>query len=426
LSVTGVVGQDPWTAWNEYQPQPENLLRQWREEADAALNETALVLLEPAEGGALAPGVYYLELNAPELPREDYGPPSRHVLVVSKAQLTLKLAQREALVWATDLQTGEPLSNVTIGPFEPNVSTDSDGVARFSFSEPVEVWQVRYAMSGSADPYSDDFAVTLSEWAEGINPWDFNVDTRYQIEPYSVYFYTDRPIYRPGQPVYFKGIVRMDDDARYTLPQELRELTIEVRDDQGKLVYDEKLPISEMGTLDSQFTLDEQASLGYYYLSTVVRDAEGREFNYGVSFRVAEYRRPEFQVTVSTDRDQYLHGDTVDVVVQSNYFFGGPVADASVTWSLLTSDYAFTWSGPARYDWIDSDIYRAGYQQVYYGGFGELIADGEGTTDAQGRFVFSVPADIADRMASQSFTIEATVADVNDQVVSGRASAIIH
>lgn len=428
LRMTGIRGENRWEFWRQYLPRSENLIRQWTEAADAELNETALAQLRPAgaDGGALPPGIYYLELSAPELRREDYGPPSRHVLVVSKTQLTLKVAQREALVWATDLQSGEPVPGLPIEPFEPKANTDADGLARFEFSQPIEVWQESYAMSGSAEPYSDDFAITLNEWSEGISPWDFNIDARYQVEPYQIYFYTDRPIYRPGQPVYFKGIVRIDDDARYSLPIDLQELTIEVRDDQGKLVYDEVLPISDMGTLDGQFTLDEAASLGSYYLSTTVKDRDAREYGYGVSFRVAEYRKPEFQVTVTTDRDQYLHGDSIDVLAQAEYFFGGAVAGAEVQWSLLTSDYAFRWSGPGRYDWTDNSTYRAGYGDVFYGGFGELIADGQGITDAQGRFIFSIPADIADRTGSQSFTIEATVTDLNDQVVSGRTSVIIH
>jgi uncharacterized protein YfaS (alpha-2-macroglobulin family) len=434
LRVTGAIGGDQWQAWREYQPRPEDLIRHWTEKADAELNETALVRLKPAgpEGGALTPGIYYLELSAPELQREDYGPPSRHVLVVSKTQLTLKIAQREALVWATDLKTGEPLPNLAITldgqqPLEAQLSayTGADGIARFQFADPVEVWAERYVLSGS-EPYGDDFGISLSEWAEGISPWDFNIDSRFQVEPYSIYFYTDRPIYRPGQPVYFKGIVRLDDDARYELPGDLRELSVEIRDDEGKLVYEDVLPISDMGTLDGQFTLDDEARLGFYYLSTTVEDDAGREYGYGVSFRVAEYRKPEFQVEVTTDRDQYLSGDTIDVMVKASYFFGGPAANARVQWSLLTSDYAFRWSGPGPYDWTDSSTYQAGYGDVYYPGFGELVADGEGTTDAQGNMIFSVPADIADRSASQSFTIDVTVTDLNGQAVSGRTSVIVH
>ena len=72
---------------------------------------------------------------------------------------------------------------------------------------------------------------------------------------------------------------------------DLEELAIEVRDDEGKLVYEDVLPISDLGTLDGQFTLDDEARLGYYYLSTIIRDDMDREYGYGVNFRVAEYRK---------------------------------------------------------------------------------------------------------------------------------------
>ncbi|MGD9099100.1 MAG: Ig-like domain-containing protein, partial [Anaerolineae bacterium] len=242
MRVTGLVGYDQWQAWRDYRGQEPNLLRRWVENADAERNESALAWLQLAgpEGGALPPGIYYLEMTAPELVHYEYGT-SRHILVVSKTQLTLKIAQREALVWATDLQSGEPIPNLPITLSGMTVGTGADGLARFEHSQPLPVWDNRYALGGVA-PYGDDFAITLSEWGEGVSPWDFSIDSRYQIEPYNVYFYTDRPIYRPGQPVYFKGIVRLDDDAHYDLPRDLRELKVEVHDDQGQRIYEETLP----------------------------------------------------------------------------------------------------------------------------------------------------------------------------------------
>jgi len=62
----------------------------------------------------------------------------------------------------------------------------------------------------------------------------------------------------------------------------------------------------------------------------------------------------------------------------------------------------------------------------YYGSFGELIAEGTGETDAEGRFTFKVPADISLKKLSQVFTIEASVTDVNDQQVSSRTTAVVH
>ena len=61
-------------------------------------------------------------------------------------------------------------------------------------------------MPSSAKPGSDVFGLALNDWSDGIGPWDFGIDGRFYSEPYNVYFTTDRPIYRPGQTVFFKAI----------------------------------------------------------------------------------------------------------------------------------------------------------------------------------------------------------------------------
>ena len=57
--------------------------------------------------------------------------------------------------------------------------------------------------------------------------------TRYYSEPYQALFYTDRPVYRPGQTVYFKGILRVDDDAHYSLPEPGTEIDVVVERQPG-------------------------------------------------------------------------------------------------------------------------------------------------------------------------------------------------
>ncbi len=45
-----------------------------------------------------------------------------------------------------------------------------------------------------------------------------------KLPEYFAYLYTDRPIYRPGQTVNFKGILRKEDDAEYSLPPDGQSL----------------------------------------------------------------------------------------------------------------------------------------------------------------------------------------------------------
>jgi len=339
-------------------------------------------------------------------------------MVVSRLNLTLKQGETEALIWATDLASGEVVPDLPVTlqsefAILAEGQTDKDGVFRAEFPRQ-DMWEPLFVFAGEGET----FAAAINRWNQGIAPWNFNIPAQFFSQPYSAYFYTDRPIYRPGQTVRFKGILRTDDDARYGLPAGVDSLTVTVTDDQGKEVYQETLPVSDMGTLHGEFTLDEEAVLGYYFIG-----AQLGEQAFGVGFRVAEYRRPEFQVEVQTDRDAYVHGDEIAVSVAASYYFGGPVANAQVRWSVLSRDYFFRWEGKGYYDFVDYEWEERGR---YYGPFGELIAEGTGETDEEGRFTFKVPADISLKKLSQVFTIEASVTDINNQQVSSRTEAVIH
>jgi uncharacterized protein YfaS (alpha-2-macroglobulin family) len=426
-----LTGRDRWSVWDDFDPDAEATpWRRWNFPAEAELNETGYLRVSLAEGGGtLPPGLYFLEVTSPELRALEWAEPSRHVLVVSRVHLNLKLAQQEVLVWVTDLATGEPVPGVNIaipvpdrldlssGNLVAGGTTDADGVFHDEIELVEDMWDPYLAVAGA--PGDAAFGVAVNQWYEGIAPWDFDMPSAFYYQPYRLYLYTDRPIYRPGQPVYYRGIFRAEDDASYRLPEDVSLILVNVYDDQGELIVHDEFELSDMGSFAGEFTLGEEATLGYYYIEVVFGDQSD-----GVGFQVAEYRRPEFQVSVTPEQDEVFAGEPVDLAVEATYFFGGPVADAEVTWTLLSQDYAFRPDVPGWWDWSDTSRWDWWSQEVP--GYGSVIADGQGTTDAQGRFIFSVPTDIADEIVSQRYTIEATITDVNDQSVSNRSSVLVH
>jgi uncharacterized protein YfaS (alpha-2-macroglobulin family) len=121
-------------------------------------------------------------------------------------------------------------------------------------------------------------------------------------------------------------------------------------------------------------------------------------------FQVAAYRKPEYIVEATTDKPEYAQGEKIKVTATAQFFFGGPVSDARVRWTVLSDDYSFTYQGDGYYDFTDYDFSRR--DSYTYGVYGEQIAEGEGVTDKQGRITFEVDAGIAERISSQQFTIE--------------------
>ena len=418
-----LIDPQSWELWRDYRPDIGNLVHRWSLPTESELNEIFNAITDVTDtAGRLSPGLYYLELKALEVDSQ-----ARQLLVLANTNLTLKAGQSEVLVWATDLSSGMtiPSLDVTIyGADRKELvtgNTDSDGTYYATFAQRPP-WDPLFAfVSGERET----FGVAMSQWNTGISPWEFDIPLQPELDPYRASLYTDRSIYRPGQIVYWKGIVRADDDARYSLPVGLKPLTTRIQDPEGKPVWEEEVPLSENGALHGTFLLDEEASTGHYYMTVDIG-----ERTYSTRFQVAEYRKPEFEVAVQTDQEEYIQGDSINVTSEALYYFGGPVADTGVRWALLSRDWRFSWDCDGRtpcpsyefsdYDWTEQRSRR------FFGEFGELMSEGSGRTDDGGRFTFHVPTDIAERSISQLFTLEVTVTDVNHQSTSSRTESIVH
>lgn len=371
---------------------------------------------------ALAPGAYYLEVKAPELELQG-NDPQMHVMIVANVNITLKFSQDTALAWVTDLESGEPVPGARVifynGAYNPiaQAATGDDGLAVATIPHQGDLYGTMFAAVNG----DGLFGFAASNWADGISPWQFEVSGDYEPENLMVYLYTDRPIYRPDQPVYFKGIARDRDDVTYTVPV-LDEVPVKIYDDRGEMIYDQILPVTAEGSFSGELTLDADAPLGYYRI--VAEVPSNNRDSFSVSFSVAEYRAPEFQVEVTPDQTEVAQGDTIRVLVEASYFFGGAVSDADVSYSVLSKSYNFNYSGSGYWSFVDNNYDF--YAPEYYGPNGEVVEEGQGRTDEMGRYMIEIPADLGDLGTSQTYTIEAQVTDESDQLVAGRVEVVVH
>lgn len=416
-----------WQAWDSYRPTEGDLVRRWTADTKAPLDtpRRISVTLGSAVGGAIEPGLYHVAVEAD---RAQANRENRMVFLATDVNLTLKHSWDEILVWATDLRTGQPVADLPIDLYdqdtEPLASgrTDRDGIYRAKAAEK-DSDSALVALSEAAD--GRIVAATSAEWTDGIDPWAFNLPYSGYRQAHYAALYTDRPIYRTGQTVYYRGVLRTDDDATYALP-DVDAVYVTVRDPNYEDVLKTTLPVSDFGTVAGEIPLAPAARLGGYTIDLAVRrtdDPTEYDSVASVGFTVAAYRKPEFQVAVTTDKPEYANGETVKVTADATYFFGGPVAEATVQWRLLTDDYFFRPPDvEGWWDWIDYDL----TEQRYYDAQGEVVREGEGTLDADGKLTFEIPADLGEAPLSQVFTIDVEITDINHQAVAGRASAVVH
>ena len=414
--------------WYDYAPPTTSRLRRWSVDVESPLNEVLYTPVELlASGGSLEPGIYLLDLEADKVRFDRWR--HRHILIASPINLTLKTDEHQTLVWATDLSTGAPAPGLILRAYDDDgveqaaVITDGSGLASFPGTDALG-WY------GATVIGSMPFTMGSSNWDSGISVWEFGFSSG-ALQEWRGHIDTDRPLYRAGQTVYFRGVIRAEDDARYRLP---RRDTIEVtiRDAVWEEVYQQILPLDEFGAFSGELDLSESASLGSYQISAGL---DGTSFS--GSFQVAAYRAPEFEVTVTPDRAEIARGEANTATVDVQYFFGGPVAGVPVEWNVLSDPFTFQPDQFGRYTFTDDDdpwiCRHCWWWQPTEAA--DVVLSGSGTTDAQGRLVIELPENVAaltvdpdaeTPLGSRQLTVEATVQGGDGQVLSGRSTMIVH
>lgn len=381
----------------------------------------------------VTPGLYYVMVETPELGGMDWRDLSLqgHLMIVGTASLTIKTALDEVVVWAVDLNTGEPLANVPItlyittdNNFTPIVEasltaqTNAQGVATFATPRDQMMLKRYVAVLETAE----HFSVVSDRLTDGIDPYFFGLRADFFQDYYRMQLFTDRPLYRPGQTVNFKGIVRVRTDMSYTLPED-RSATVIIRDSNFNEVFNQGYTLNAFGTLDGEFTIPADADLGDYFMELVMA-SPGRDYpeRFDTSFSVAEFRTPEFSVTGQAPQPEVVQGDEADVVFNAEYFFGGPVSGASVAYNITRQPYVFTYSGPEYYSFVNFDYYSG----MPFESSGDLIASGAGSADTNGGISIPLPTLLPDDGRSARLTVEANFSDESGQTISARVPVVVH
>lgn len=411
--------------WYDYTPRKASQIRKWTVAVNADLNEIGYdpVDLVP-DGGLLDPGIYLINLEARGVDWNRWQ--HRHLLLASPTNLTIKTSEDQTLVWACDLLSGEPLPGLILRTYDSDGNkldatvTDRDGVATF---EGTQAYDWRGVTVASTSP----FVLGNSQWTSGMSIWDFGFSSGGSVDE-RLFLDTDRPIYRPGQVVSFRGVLRDEQDVLYSLPDQA-PVRITVRDPNWETVYEVTTSLDEIGTFADALQLTDDAAIGTYRI-----EVETASSYYSNTFDVAAYRAPEFQVVVTPEADEIVAGQTIRALVQVDYFFGAPVVGQSLDWDVYAEDYRFSPSQWGRYTFTDQDDPWSCWSCWWLPPTTpSSILTGSGQTDTSGQLLIELPADLflhADEEestpGSRSLILEATTRGADGQVISGRGTVIIH
>ncbi len=240
---------------------------------------------------------------------------------------------------------------------------------------------------------------------------------------FKTYGTTDRAVYRPHQTIQFREVV-MERRSDGIKPLVGSRIHVEARDAGGRRIYAALLTSSEFGSVNGHFALPAGAALGEYSLVCSVYKVESSTTDNGASrFRVEEYKKPEFQVTVTPAAERVRLGQPASATVTSRYYFGGPAVNAIVSYRLYRTSYAQSYRFPEPFDFLYENASQGDYDTSYRNG--EVTAHGTARTDQHGEAKITFPTRayrVQGRDQDLNYVVEADVRDSSRHTISGSGS----
>ncbi len=222
---------------------------------------------------------------------------------------------------------------------------------------------------------------------------------------YNAFLFTDRSIYRPGQTVYFKGIMTVKTTNDATSVQPNTQVTVMLRDVNYQEVAQQEFLTNEFGSFSGEFVLPSSGLTGNFSIQVT---SKAVNLSANTNFSVEEYKRPKFKTSFEPVTETYRVNDSITVKGTATAYAGSNITDAKVGYRVKRVVYFPRW-----YYW----------SRPYYNTNEQEIAHGETTSDASGHYEIDFKA-IPDNSVPKenqptfSYEITADVTDINGETRS--------
>ena len=229
------------------------------------------------------------------------------------------------------------------------------------------------------------------------------------------FLFTDRSIYRPGQSLYFKGIVlKKGNKSAETAILPGYKSTLILKDVNGQKISELQMITNEFGSYNGSFKLPEGVLNGQFSLVDVTT-------NTSHYFNVEEYKRPKFFVEILKPTGTYRLFDSVKVTGNAKAYAGNNIDGAAVKYRVVRKVRYPIWWG-----WG----YGRKMMPPYSSGSEMEITNGTTTTDANGAFHITfkaIPDESIDKKDQPTFYYEvsADITDLNGETRSGETSVAV-
>ncbi|MGY3792583.1 alpha-2-macroglobulin family protein [Aquimarina sp. 433] len=216
---------------------------------------------------------------------------------------------------------------------------------------------------------------------------------------YTTFLFTDRSIYRPGQTVYFKGIMMSSAGNEKHKVVANRATFAKLIDMNGQEVKLLNFTTNEYGSFAGEFILPSSGLTGNYTIQT---DSYNSTY-----ISVEEYKRPKFETKFNPVTETYKVNDSIHLTGTATAYAGSNITDAKVVYRVYRQVQYPRWCY-----WFPS-----------YGSEEQEITHGETKTNDSGEYKITFAA-LPDKSVSKenqptfTYKVTADVTDINGETRS--------
>ena len=239
------------------------------------------------------------------------------------------------------------------------------------------------------------------------NYYGNNEKDQNKINSAKAFLFMDRSIYRPGQKVYFKGIVISRQNYKSKVVSDKNYL-IEIRDANNQELKTFDLTTNAFGSFSESFMLPTNILTGNFSIRVKSKKNDFKSFRDAYThFSVEEYKRPKFEVTFKPITETLLVDQEVCVKGNANALLGTAISDAKVSYRIVRKTQYNHWK----------------YWRGYHTPETQEIKIGEVLTDDKGGFEIDFialpdPTSNKEDLPVFNYEIIADVTDINGETRS--------
>lgn len=269
-----------------------------------------------------------------------------------------------------DFVSGRPLPNISVHHNELIQKTNQNGKAFFTKNTKFRTnfnWiaseKDTVIISQKYNPYYKEVTANNKPKPKATK----YKRTKYDDLEVRSFLYLDRAIYRPGQTVYFKGVlVQYHEDKHSYKMVANRFVQIVVEDANGNEIYKKRIQLNSFGSVFGSFDLPKNTLNGNFSISIDEDEDYEKDPMYNknndehpfwdnidfyettVEFRVEEYKRPTFKVEIDAIKTKYRIGEEINISGVVKSFSGANASNFKIKYEFIdanNSQQPFLFSG---------------------------------------------------------------------------------